>query len=305
MGARTHFLAVLVFLLAVPGGSSARGNVAYCELRSVAFQVNGRAAPLLTAGSGDRVTVTFQVPDGCEHRLTLASFIAPAPAFDGSRLDDQALFSRERGAFGPGRHSMTVQVFDFPRIAPSTCRAARAATNAERDALRQAVRRAVAVAPSYRERVVEEIRQHRSTVRRPNPAGPYVGSCDANDEIGGPAVGKPCDGCVGHVGDNTPPGQIVPGTDANAGYRCDRNAGIGDGNPAHPGCPNFQLDFAYSAAEGPGHRPRLIAALFCVRTVAECYVTDRTGSNAVVGSQTPDVRAARIRTADTTGPGVS
>ena len=272
----------------IPGGSPPEsGNAAACRLSSISFLVNGVTAPLLTAGSGDHVTVTFEVPDGCEQRLILSSFVAPAPAFDGSRLDDQVRFSWERGTFGPGRHSLTVSVFDFPQVPPATCRAARAEAEAEREALRQTVRRAMAASSTYRERVIKEVQQNRSAGRRPHPPGPYIGSCDASETADGPAGGKPCDGCVGNAGDKTPPGQVVAGTDANAGYRCDRNAGIGQGNPAHAGCPNFQLDFAYSAPEGPGGRHRLIAGLFCDRTVAECYVTDRTGSDAVVGSHRP------------------
>jgi hypothetical protein len=292
MGGRTHFLVVVAFLLGLPGAPDlAPGGVEGCGLDSIAFEVNGVAAPLLAAEGGDEVTVSFRVPAGCAHRLTFASFIAPVPAFDGSRLDDQALFSREQGTYGPGRHSMTVEVFEFPRVAPATCRAARVQAQAQQQALHQAVRKAMAADADYRERVIEEVREKRSSGERPNPTGPYVGSCEALGTNGAPAAGKPCDGCVGNTKANVPPGQVVLGTDANAGYRCDRNPGIGDGNPAHGGCPNFQLDFAYSADQGPGDQPRLIAAVFCTRTVAQCYVTDRTGSNAVVGPQEPDRRA--------------
>jgi hypothetical protein len=140
----------------------------------------------------------------------------------------------------------------------------------------------------YRERVVQEVRRKRSVDRRVHPAGPYAAFCEERSTSVGAAAGQPCNGCVGNTGDKVPNGQDVPGVDANAGYRCDRNSGIGQGNPAHVGCPNFQLDLAYSAAEGPEDRPRLIAGLFCVRTMAECYVTDRTGSGAVVGSRKPD-----------------
>jgi len=49
-------------------------------------------------------------------------------------------------------------------------------------------------------------------------------------------AGKPCNGCVGNADDKTPPGQMLDGTDGNAGYECDRNNGIGKGNPAHTAC---------------------------------------------------------------------
>jgi hypothetical protein len=136
--------------------------------------------------------------------------------------------------------------------------------------------------------VVEEVRAHRREEEQGHPAGPYVGSCEAGAGPA-PAGGKPCDGCVGNADGKAPPGQTVPGADANAGYRCDRNMGIGKGNPAHAGCPNFQLDLSSRATDGDDG-PQLIAGLFCVRTVAECYVTDRTGSDAVVGAQEPGRR---------------
>jgi hypothetical protein len=49
-------------------------------------------------------------------------------------------------------------------------------------------------------------------------------------------AGKPCNGCVGNADDKTPPGQLLDGSDGNAGYECDSNKGIGRGNPAHTGC---------------------------------------------------------------------
>jgi hypothetical protein len=49
-------------------------------------------------------------------------------------------------------------------------------------------------------------------------------------------AGKPCDGCVGNADDKAPPGQMLDGSDRNAGYECDANKGVGKGNPAHTGC---------------------------------------------------------------------
>lgn len=52
--------------------------------------------------------------------------------------------------------------------------------------------------------------------------------------------GRPCDGCVGNADDKAPPGQavngVLDGSDPNAGYECDRNHGVGRGNPAHTAC---------------------------------------------------------------------
>jgi hypothetical protein len=45
---------------------------------------------------------------------------------------------------------------------------------------------------------------------------------------------NPCNGCVGRADDKAPAGQAAG--DANAGYECDRNRGVGRGNPAHSGC---------------------------------------------------------------------
>jgi len=54
------------------------------------------------------------------------------------------------------------------------------------------------------------------------------------------SVGKPCDGCVGKADDKLPPGQtvegVLDGNDGDAGYECDRNHGVGLGNPAHTAC---------------------------------------------------------------------
>jgi LPXTG-motif cell wall-anchored protein len=62
------------------------------------------------------------------------------------------------------------------------------------------------------------------------------GSPSGNGNGGGAAVGKPCAGCVGKADNKNPPGQFPNGTDANNGYECDGNHGIGRTNPAHTGC---------------------------------------------------------------------
>ncbi|HVK19809.1 MAG TPA: hypothetical protein VM677_00450 [Actinokineospora sp.] len=73
-----------------------------------------------------------------------------------------------------------------------------------------------------------------------NTHGPYDstrdGSASMNGNGGGEAVGKPCAGCVGKADNKNPKGQLPGGSDANAGYECDRNHGIGRSNPAHTGC---------------------------------------------------------------------
>jgi LPXTG-motif cell wall-anchored protein len=72
------------------------------------------------------------------------------------------------------------------------------------------------------------------------PEGPYCstrdGSPSANGNGNGQATGKPCAGCVGRADNKNPHGQYPNGSDHNAGYECDRNHGVGRGNPAHTGC---------------------------------------------------------------------
>jgi hypothetical protein len=62
------------------------------------------------------------------------------------------------------------------------------------------------------------------------------GSPSGNGNGNGNANGKPCAGCVGNADNKNPPGQYPDGSDANNGYECDGNNGIGKTNPAHTGC---------------------------------------------------------------------
>src|SRR3954451_16208766 len=79
-----------------------------------------------------------------------------------------------------------------------------------------------------------------------NTHGPYdstrSGAPSLNGNGKGKAVGKPCAGCVGKADNKNPKGQMPDGSDANAGYECDRNHGIGRTNPAHTGCTNSGTD---------------------------------------------------------------
>jgi hypothetical protein len=74
--------------------------------------------------------------------------------------------------------------------------------------------------------------------------GPYSSTRDGSPSLNGNgdglAVGQPCAGCVGKADNKNPPGQFPNGSDPNAGYECDRNAGIGKTNPAHTGCTTTQ-----------------------------------------------------------------
>ncbi len=76
-------------------------------------------------------------------------------------------------------------------------------------------------------------------------AGAAGAAPSANGNGNGKAVGRPCAGCVGNADGRTPGGQTLDGSDANAGYECDTNAGVGRTNPAHSGC-------EYSGGSSPG-----------------------------------------------------
>jgi len=52
----------------------------------------------------------------------------------------------------------------------------------------------------------------------------------------GNATNQPAAGTVGNADSKNPPGQAPDGSDANNGYECDGNQGIGQTNPAHTGC---------------------------------------------------------------------
>ncbi len=81
----------------------------------------------------------------------------------------------------------------------------------------------------------------------------YASTCDGspsrNGNGGGDASGRPCAGCVGNADNKNPPGQDPNGTDANAGYECDSNSGVGRSNPAHTGCAGG--DFQFDLFTGP------------------------------------------------------
>lgn len=75
------------------------------------------------------------------------------------------------------------------------------------------------------------------------PTGGANTSCSAYapNNVGAPsgngvATTQPGAGTVGKADSKCPPGQLPDGSDANAGYECDTNQGVGQTNPAHTGC---------------------------------------------------------------------
>jgi LPXTG-motif cell wall-anchored protein len=95
------------------------------------------------------------------------------------------------------------------------------------------------------------------------PGGPYCSTRDGSPSLNGSgdgkAVGLPCAGCVGRADNKNPAGQLPDGADANAGYECDRNSGIGRSNPAHTSCrTNLKPPVQPSGGvlpPSPGHLP--------------------------------------------------
>lgn len=91
-----------------------------------------------------------------------------------------------------------------------------------------------------------------------NQHGLYDNTCDGraseNGSGGGNATGRPCMGCVGNADDKNPKGQSpnhLGGKDHNAGYECDRNKGVGQGNPAHTDCrPTDVITICHSDDDG-------------------------------------------------------
>jgi hypothetical protein len=85
------------------------------------------------------------------------------------------------------------------------------------------------------------------------------GSPSLNGNGGGEANGKPCAGCVGRADNKNPKGQAPNGSDHNAGYECDRNRGVGRGNPAHTGCreapPTTKPPTTPPTSPPPGEQP--------------------------------------------------
>jgi hypothetical protein len=83
-------------------------------------------------------------------------------------------------------------------------------------------------------------KQGKSDGRGANQSGPYdpsgVGEPSGNGKSEDNNGKRPCAGCVGKADAKNPPGQLPGGSDANRGYECDENQGVGKTNPAHSGC---------------------------------------------------------------------
>ena len=164
---------------------------------------------------GDQITVMFQVPATCTDGVTLSIASYRTAELGFAPAEQQVLWDSESALFRPGPHTMTVDVFGGADGDPADC----------------------------------AVQHHSNTGRGANQSGPYDSTCDGSASLngngGGNASGRPCAGCVGNADDRNPPGQMPTGNDANAGYECDRNNGVGRTNPAHTGCQHAQVDFVY------------------------------------------------------------
>ena len=81
---------------------------------------------------------------------------------------------------------------------------------------------------------------HSDTGHGANTSGDFDPACEpadsGNGNGNGNQAGQPCAGCVGNADAKNPPGQA--NDDANNGYECDGNSGVGKTNPAHTrSCP--------------------------------------------------------------------
>ncbi|MCU1456527.1 MAG: hypothetical protein JWL73_619 [Actinomycetia bacterium] len=165
------------------------------------------------ARSGDSIVVSFNVAPGCTAQLGFASYRSPNASYN----TQQTAFSSSTGTFTEGTHTLSI-------VAPPTTVGPNCPNPNDST-------------PNF-------------SGNGANQSGAYNSTCDGSASQNGNGNGnsnKPCAGCVGNADNKNPPGQAPNGLDHNAGYECDRNQGVGQSNPAHSGCTQFQLDFVWGA----------------------------------------------------------
>ena len=140
---------------------------------------------------------------------------------------------------------------------------------------------------------------HSDTDRGANQGGSYDSTCDGspseNGRGEGNANGQPCAGCVGNADDKNPPGQLPNGSDRNAGYECDRNQGVGQGNPAHSGCTTTTTGKTTATTTGT------VTTVTTSGTVTSTITETVTGTatQTVTGTKTIDTKTTDTKTTDT------
>lgn len=85
------------------------------DVTNISFQTNGQATVTDLRGhthQGDHVVVTFTVLPGHYDQLSLVSYTAPGPTFDAKTADQQVVFQTDIGTFGPGVHTLSVDLPD-------------------------------------------------------------------------------------------------------------------------------------------------------------------------------------------------
>lgn len=198
---------------ATPTGALAATPVTSCSAAeafgpdtggSYEVAVNGRPTgdSLAQSGarSGDTITVTYTLAPGCEGTTVgLASYHNPAATFDYGVT--QILADAQVGRAPSG--TLTIKV---PTV------------SADRDC--------VVLQDAY------PSDGPGANTSGPPDNGAYNPTCSQPGRHGH----QPATGSVGKADAKNPPGQAPNGSDHNAGYECDRNQGIGKGNPAHTSC---------------------------------------------------------------------
>ena len=161
---------------------------------------------------GEHVVVNFVLKVACTNQeISFASYTRPADS--PLPKDQQVLFDSDTGVF-TGTGTLTIDI-PTTSVGPNC--------------------------PNPKDSDVDNGFGHGANV-----SGQYDSTCNGQPSLNGNgngnANGKPCAGCVGNADNKNPKGQFPNGTDANAGYECDTNSGVGQSNPAHTGCTHFQVD---------------------------------------------------------------
>ena len=83
------------------------------DVTNVSYLINGTTQVSDLTGNthqGDIVTVTFTIPAGLTHQVSLVSYTAPASSFSSGTAAQQVVFDADSRTFGPGVHTLTVQI---------------------------------------------------------------------------------------------------------------------------------------------------------------------------------------------------
>jgi uncharacterized repeat protein (TIGR01451 family) len=82
-----------------------------CQVTNVHYIINGTKRFTRLQGhthSGDLVEVQFTVPNGVVEELSLVSYTAPTPKYNGERANEQVVFDQDTGTFTAGTYTMAI-----------------------------------------------------------------------------------------------------------------------------------------------------------------------------------------------------